>query len=145
MQLRVFAHEVAHLIGLNHSFAYGGDPGQTHPGNGYITPANGGADPNEWGNRSVTVMSNGAPGPTCGFSASYVSMTGCNMRMSFFASQNVARTVWSLIPTSPPVLSLVGNRYFPGFFPRHTSAPYTDGHNIPAYITAGMMVAMTYN
>jgi hypothetical protein len=137
--IRVFAHEVLHLAGARHEYAYGqndlfDDSGSGHSAMADLTdvPLDTGAQP------ATTVMSNNSP--MCSWSNFAVNYS-CAVRMPGIASDTLARTVfewnWSLGRWD----QFRPTRYFPVHFPFYERRPYTANYeSVADVVDSGMGV-----
>lgn len=119
ISIYVFAHEVVHLAGARHSYAYGGGT-TAYGGNGFTAQSNGTEDTvSSNAIESTTLMSNPPPSDQCSTSTVVIDRTDCGNRLPYFASQTASRVVYEVGSFPSP-----SYRYFPDFYPNIRTLAY---------------------
>lgn len=146
--IRVFAHEVIHMTGVVHKYAYG-HPSLAYGGAGFYAQ-NVNAENYTLANhyRATTVMTN-PPAYTvmCNNSAPVVNISSCGHRLPFIASESVTHTVMDGSLEMDPQIgasSIRRNYYFPAFYPEVTTTQYFNpSPTMRSVIQNGMTILST--
>lgn len=136
--IRVFAHEILHLAGVDHAYAYGFAGVTSYGGNGFSSQNNSSERyVTNGGIRSTTVMNNPEQNSMCGGSSIVLNMPYCGARLPFLASQTKLRQyhIWPVVNVWSPVTG-----YFPDFYPTLRAAYGQTSPTMRSVIQNGMSI-----